>query len=731
MTVRAKSALHRILEVALAAGLLWSCDDDPILSERTQVIENNEWPEPRVDGPNLIFPLEVAGEIEKLRPGDVLMSGRGDGLLKLVREVRREGDQVVVITDQAALTDAIVDGDLHSSHRLENSALALRPAELTVGASLENISITNSRDLSARISRGSARFDPTIDVDLRIRSSRVERFAASAGGELEIELAVEIESTRAGAISVELQLLPTVRFRIIHFVGLAPVVEIVNVKLMGSFEIEAEIGASVEIGFRVHGITTAQIVYDGNWSANGDHSVDLTRIGPTLRAHAGFNVRAQVTPRIEIKFYNIAGPFIEADAFVQYRRNLLDRPVSWVIDGGTEGRVGAFFETEFNILGRDIGFSADYSKEIFSAVRRLASGISCTPSGRRCAEGTEYVCAEGGDAENGTRCPSGLCNDDLSCEAQACSPNESRCENGSILTCAADGSAETATACPSGRCRNADACEEQACSPNVSRCSAGVLFACDSSGVSETSSPCPSGQCEDANRCRGQICSPNAARCSGGQLYRCSTDGASETSEPCPSGACSDATSCSGCGGFNEACCVNGPACAGNEPCVGGMCSSCASPCTAGALQCGAGNVEECAADGCTWSVRDRCLSMFPGGADCCADLRTRTEPECVPTTAPMDGGLLWDPVNGLMVEAGNINFSWNPLSWVDRFELRFCSTSDQSICDVPIVVPLGQTNYSVNLAAGTYYWTVRAIRACDFGTWSPWIPQANMLTVY
>lgn len=732
MTERAKSTANRTIEVMIVAIVLLHCDRNPVVHERTQVIEDKEWPQPRVEGSRLIFPGNVASEIEMLRPGDVLMSSQGDGLLRLVREIHREGDEIIIETEQAALTDAIVDGDLRSSHRLESSAQALRPSELPLGESLEGISLVAAGGVTARISRGSARFDPTIDVDVRIRDSRVQRFSAAAGGQLELELAVEIEATAGVSIPVELSLLPPLRFRFVHFVGIAPVVEVVSLTLIGTFQLEVEAGVAVEIGFRAHGMTSAEIVYDGNWSAGGEHSVDLDRIGPTRRSsHAGFNVRAQVTPRIDIKFYGIAGPYIEADAFAEYQRHLSTRPVSWELDAGIVGRIGASFETEFNILGRDVGFSADVEREIFRSIRELASGISCSPFERRCSEGSEYVCSAEGDEETSSPCSTGACRDEGACDARVCSPGESRCTNGTLYTCDDLGRAEMATSCASGVCRDGASCQGQSCTPNTSRCANGILFACDSAGLAETSSPCPSGQCEDSARCLGQICTPNTARCAGGQLFLCGADGTSEASQPCASGACADTVECSSCGGFNEACCVNGPECAGNVSCSGGICASCASPCSPGAVRCAGGNVEECGADGCSWITRDTCIAMFPGGADCCDDLRTRPEPECIPTTAPMNGGLLLEPIGGAYEPAGNIMFMWNPMSWVDRFELRFCSTADQSTCDQPIVVPLGQTSHVVDLGVGTYYWTVRAIRACDLSAWSPWVPQASMLTVF
>lgn len=155
---------------------------------------------------------------------------------------------------------------------------------------------------------------------------------------------------------------------------------------------------------------------------------------------------------------------------------------------------------------------------------------------------------------------------------------------------------------------------------------------------------------------------------------------------------------------------------------------ACASPCTAGAMRCSAsGFVETCNPNGCGWSVSDNC-SGFSVPARCCDDVRTRPQPQCVPTTVA-SSTLLLDPVNNATVRPGTVNLFWSPLVYSDRYRILVCTNAALNMGCLynHFETPFGQNQYNVTLPAGTWYWSVAAIRACDYGGWGPFAPASRI----
>jgi hypothetical protein len=216
-----------------------------------------------------------------------------------------------------------------------------------------------------------------------------------------------------------------------------------------------------------------------------------------------------------------------------------------------------------------------------------------------------------------------------------------------------------------------------------------------------------------------------AAQCTGPSTQACGNCGTESRS--CVGGQWSAWGNC-----INQGVCAAGStrACnsTGTESCTvscqwSGSCTGgCTQPCAAGSMRCGAsGNVETCSANGCGWTISQNCSSAFVVPGRCCDDLRVRAQHECIPASPPSVSVLL-DPLTNTMVRPGAIRLVWSALPYSDRYRISVCTNAALNAGCVRdhFETPFGQTEYTVNLGAGTWYWSVAAIRACDVSTWGP-----------
>lgn len=162
------------------------------------------------------IPMAAASRLRGLGAGAVFVSARGpsgsknpEGFLRRVVSASEERGVLVVRTAKAALTDAVVRGDLRTGpfgvsfdHEGEAEALAAAPKTTIAPISLDlgdTMLFENTDEIEGasgpvhfketiRIDRGKITSQPDVDVDLRIKGGKVSRFAAKVEGSLDAEL---------------------------------------------------------------------------------------------------------------------------------------------------------------------------------------------------------------------------------------------------------------------------------------------------------------------------------------------------------------------------------------------------------------------------------------------------------------------------------------------------------------------------------------------------------------
>ncbi len=185
------------------------------------------------------IPMHAAGRVRTLVPGSVFVSARGatdgknpDGFLRRVVAVREDRGVLVVSTEKATITDAIVRGELQTGpfgvriddHDSDGEAAGPRdtksvlpPIDLRLdGQTLfENTDVIEGANGPVRfkqtitIDQGRITSQPDVDVDLRIQDGKVSRFMAKVEGTLDAKMLatarVEADGPASDAVLAELR----------------------------------------------------------------------------------------------------------------------------------------------------------------------------------------------------------------------------------------------------------------------------------------------------------------------------------------------------------------------------------------------------------------------------------------------------------------------------------------------------------------------------------------------
>lgn len=244
----------------------------------------------------VVFPATGNDALLALARGDVIVSGTGDGFIRRVYAVTRDGDRIRVRTSSATLADAVVEATFH----VEAAApLALSPR--IDGGTL---------DLTAAIT-GELAIAPALALDVVIDEDGLAAFdlAITGAGTTAIAGALDFTSPEHRAWGEERQW-ETPLFRRAYALGPLPIVVAgrLTTTLAASAYVDAPVaftgGARAALGIDA----SAHFTRASGWTTTDASRVDVTQIGP---AHAGAGRASLVVgidPRVELSFYGAGGP---------------------------------------------------------------------------------------------------------------------------------------------------------------------------------------------------------------------------------------------------------------------------------------------------------------------------------------------------------------------------------------------------------------------------------------
>jgi hypothetical protein len=314
---------------------------------------------------SLVFHAPLADEIQTLGPGAILVSAAGQGYLRRVTSVSRSGDTLVMSTQPAALEDAVIEGEAHSSMVLTprgvgtESTIDITPINYTFG----NTGISASPDLQLTLNNGNVAFNPILDLDLEVHGGKVTKFQAVLHANLDAQVDVQIAAIGRVSASYSQTLAQTPPIVLVQWIGWVPVVETVNLSLSATGSAHANGTATLNLGtVSAHADLTAGASYDGAKWTPVFHPNASFGSSPSVSGAVNAGLELSLDLRGQVLLYGVVGPYIDVGPYVQ--ETLTAPPPS------ASGRVGlqGSFGGEVSILGNTV---AQYSTQLFDVGRNF------------------------------------------------------------------------------------------------------------------------------------------------------------------------------------------------------------------------------------------------------------------------------------------------------------------------------------------------------------------------
>jgi hypothetical protein len=300
----------------------------------------------------------VAGDTP-LRPGDIVVSETGAGLLRRVVAVVERAGERRVETTPAYLGDVVEDGELHLQLALYDGEELPQPRALS-GPTLEGAAwaigdtkITADAGLDIRVKQGSFYFDPALFLDFAVQGHKFEQFAIGAYGDLGAELEIEIKSDAMAKVSNKLwKIAQTPTFKFVGAIGPVPVVVTTRLELNlgASFTGKGAVHATQRVA--IDGWVDLAASYDdGAWSTFGDHGFSLLKVSPIVTATGEAVGKVYLEGKLSFAFYDVIGPTFALRPYGEIGVKSGNSP-SWNTSAGVTGRLGGEVKlTDYHKIG--------------------------------------------------------------------------------------------------------------------------------------------------------------------------------------------------------------------------------------------------------------------------------------------------------------------------------------------------------------------------------------------
>lgn len=307
-----------------------------------------------------------------LSAGQIVISDEGEGLVRRIAEVTQAGvgevnGQAVrkfyLKTEEASLEDAIASGDV----TLETD---LTIGEANMVQALDGVSV---QDFTGRINLTNVKFDiPGVpggsitlngfieqtlkpSFNLKFSSGSVEVFKAGLSGTLKSSITATIQANASyNPFSLNKEL-ASWNIKRAFLVGSVPVVVILQPKLIAGVSSNAGGKVTVSVGIAPTFTTNLQLDYNRSRTTNGGWNNTFTAsfaLNPTFK----YDVPVQGTGNafaglaMDIKFYGVAGPSLEAKPFINLTLNGNDGTAG--LKTGINGQ--SKVEAGFKVLGKGL-----------------------------------------------------------------------------------------------------------------------------------------------------------------------------------------------------------------------------------------------------------------------------------------------------------------------------------------------------------------------------------------
>ncbi|MDQ3338965.1 MAG: hypothetical protein M4D80_27695 [Myxococcota bacterium] len=326
-----------------------------------------------VEANRLTVATGAAGALASARVGDVIVSNGPAPFLRKVVAVESQAGQLALVTEPAALTDAILRGHVSSERDVFAEPLPTGYDGLIIPINNLALDFTNNKiidevGIQVTLNRGTVRFRPYVDVDLKIEDGSLSHFHAIVRGDLEASVGISIDSTRSFNRGFSKTLWQSPPYTATQFIGTVPVVEVVRVSLILTGEAHATAGGRVDLGSATAkaSVEAGASYTDGRWRPVANPSISFNARGPSFTVGASAGASVRLSTRVDVKFYDVAGPYVVVGA---YARTDLSASVSNGLDWVSRAGVDAMFGGHVAVLGKTL---AEYNRSLFDVGKDFA-----------------------------------------------------------------------------------------------------------------------------------------------------------------------------------------------------------------------------------------------------------------------------------------------------------------------------------------------------------------------
>ncbi|RDI95115.1 hypothetical protein DV704_08560 [Meiothermus sp. QL-1] len=317
-----------------------------------------------------VTPTEMRVQTDKeLFSGQVVISDEGEGLVRRITEATLTGGQVggqavrkfYLRTEEASLEEAVASGEvtLQTDLTIGEANMARALEGVSVQEFTGRINLTNVRFEIPNVPEGRVVLNGFIEqtlkpsFQLKFSQGSLETFRAGVVGNLKAQITASIEANASYSPFSASRELAAWNLKRVFLVGNVPVVVVLQPRLVAGVSSQAGGKVGVSVGIAPTFATNLQLDYsrlrplETRWQNTFNASFAL---------NPSFNYATPVEGRgsafagvvLDVKFYGVAGPSLEARPFISLSLNGSSANLKSGILGKSQVEAG------FRVLGRGL-----------------------------------------------------------------------------------------------------------------------------------------------------------------------------------------------------------------------------------------------------------------------------------------------------------------------------------------------------------------------------------------
>ncbi len=293
------------------------------------------------DYDQLVFSVDAQQILDTVEPGNILISASGSGFLRKVTSIDRQGDQIVVGTENCSLSDVILNGSLYFHRGLTPSDVVPETQPMLRGSVAQTdtdydftvpLSHTFYDDHGVKVEITG---ELSLGIDLILQAD-FDWWRGLPYFYFAIETREHFSATLSAAANAVLEkdytLLTMNLNPIVIWVGWIPVV--ISPQMDFKVGADLEIHASLTTGITLDYSTATGIKYeDGRWLGVNEISSSMTYSPPSLTLSSFDALAYALAPTFRLMFYGVIGPEIDAKPYLRLHASSLEAPW-WSLHAG-------------------------------------------------------------------------------------------------------------------------------------------------------------------------------------------------------------------------------------------------------------------------------------------------------------------------------------------------------------------------------------------------------------